>query len=263
MSRLRTLIVDDEPLARRRLDILLRERPEVEVAGVAAEGVAARRLIEELKPDLVLLDIKMPGLSGFDVLDGLPPETAPIVIFVTAFDRFALEAFDRAAFDYLLKPVEPERLAQAIARARAAKAARSAADRVRELEEVIGNLRAGAAEPESAYDREVWVQERGDRISLAVSAIDWVAAERDYVRIHAGPKSFLVRQPLGDLEARLDPRAFVRIHRSALVRIDRIARIRRAAGRCSVVLTTGAEAPVSRRHAAALKAATHGRPAGD
>lgn len=264
MGRLRTLIVDDEPLARRRLDILLRERPDVDVAGVAADGVAARRMIAELKPDLVLLDIKMPGLSGFDVLDGLTPEATPIVIFVTAFDRFALDAFDRAAFDYLLKPVEPERLGQAIDRAREAKAARTAAERVRELEEVLGNLRAGAAEETaSPFDREVWVQERGDRISLPVSSIDWVAAERDYVRIHSGPKSYLVRQPLGDLESRLDPRAFVRIHRSALVRIDRIARVRRSAGRCSVILTTGAEAPVSRRHTAALKAATHGRPAED
>lgn len=254
---LRVLIVDDEPLARRRLDILLRDVDGVEVAGVAAEGAQARRLIDDLRPDLVLLDIKMPGLSGFEVLDGVARagDAAPIVIFVTAFDRFAVEAFDRAAFDYLLKPVEPERLAQAIGRAREALARRGAAERVRELEEIVANLRGGPPEP-AAYDREVWVQERGDRLSLPVAAIDWVAAERDYVRLHAGARSFLVRLPLGALADRLDPRQFVRVHRSSLVRIDRIVRVRRTAGRTSVVLSTGAEVAVSRRHLAGLKAVT-------
>ncbi|HEY8615032.1 LytTR family DNA-binding domain-containing protein [Phenylobacterium sp.] len=256
MAPLRALIVDDEPLARRRLEILLRDTPDVEVAGMAADAGAASRMIADLAPDLVLLDIKMPGRSGFDVLDAAPREDGPIVIFVTAFDRYALEAFDRAAFDYLLKPVEPERLAQAIGRARDALAARQAAERVRELEEIVENLRGGAPPAAPSYERELWIQDRGDRISLPVAALDWVAAERDYVRLHAGPRSFLVRQPLGDLEARLDPRQFVRAHRSAVVRIDRIVRLRRAGGRVVLVLSTGAEIPVSRRHLAGVKAVT-------
>jgi DNA-binding LytR/AlgR family response regulator len=258
---LRVLIVDDEPLARRRLDILLKDIPDVVVAGAAPHAMSARKMIAELRPDLVLLDIKMPGMSGFDLLDALPKDTAPMVVFVTAFDRFAIEAFERAAFDYLLKPVEPERLAQAIGRAREALATREASERVRELEEIIANLRSGPQdEGAPAFDREVWVQERGDRLSLAVADIDWVAAERDYVRLHSGGRSFLVRGSMNGLTARLDPKAFVRVHRSALVRLDRIVRIRRLGGRSSVVLSTGAEVPVSRRYMPALKAVTRPAP---
>jgi DNA-binding LytR/AlgR family response regulator len=257
MARLRVLIVDDEPLARRRLEILLRDQAEVELAGAAADGVAARRMIAELSPQVVLLDIKMPGLTGLELLDALG-ETAPIVIFVTAFDRFALDAFERAAFDYLLKPVEPARLTASLARAREALAERAAAERVRELEEILQNLRSGPAPVASdgIFDRDIWIQERGGRIGLPVAAIDWVAAERDYVRIHAGARSFLVRQSIGALAARLDPALFVRVHRSSLVRADRIVRLRHAAGRGSVILSTGAEIPVSRRHMGALKALT-------
>ncbi len=250
---LRVLIVDDEPLARRRLEILLRERPDVTLVGAAADGVAASRMIEELAPDIVLLDIKMPGRTGLEVLDHLPPERAPIVVFVTAFDRFAIEAFERAAFDYLLKPVEPERLAAALTRARAALAERAAADRSRELEEIIANLRGGAEALDSPFMRSIWIAERGGRSHLAVAAIDWIAAERDYVRIHAGPKSYLIRQSIGGLEEKLDPAEFLRVHRSSLVRRDRIVRIRHAAGRGAVVLSTGVEIPVSRRHMAAVK----------
>jgi DNA-binding LytR/AlgR family response regulator len=184
------------------------------------------------------------------------------VIFVTAFDRFALDAFERAAFDYLLKPVEPARLTAALARAREALSERAAADRVRELEEILQNLRSGPAPPEaSAFEREIWIHERGGRTSLPVAAIDWVAAERDYVRIHAGARSFLVRQSIGALAARLDPNLFIRVHRSSLVRADRIVRIRHTAGRGAVSLSTGAEVPVSRRHMGALKALTTPRKA--
>src|ERR1700761_6108489 len=183
---LRVLIVDDEPLARRRLEILLREQADVELVGAASDGIVARKLIAERSPDVVLLDIKMPGLTGLEVLDALGPE-APIVVFVTAFDRFALDAFDRAAFDYLLKPVEPARLAASLARAREALAERAAAERAGELEEILRNLRSApaslsaAANPGADFDREIWIQERGGRTSVPVTAIDWVAAERDYV----------------------------------------------------------------------------------
>jgi DNA-binding LytR/AlgR family response regulator len=259
MSVLRVLIVDDEPLARRRLEILLRDQAEVELVGAAPDGVAARRMIAELNPHVVLLDIKMPGLTGIELLDALG-EAAPIVIFVTAFDRFALDAFDRAAFDYLLKPVEPARLTASLARAREALVEHAAAERVRELEEILHNLRSGPTmstpPPAAAFDRDIWIQERGGRINLPVTAIDWVAAERDYVRIHAGARSFLVRQSIGALAARLDPVLFVRVHRSSLVRADRIVRLRHAAGRGSVMLSTGAEVAVSRRHMGALKAMT-------
>jgi DNA-binding LytR/AlgR family response regulator len=253
---LRVLVVDDEPLARRRLEILLRDQADVELVGAAVEGRSARRMIAELKPDLVLLDIKMPGETGLELLASLDVETAPIAIFVTAFDRFAVEAFERAAFDYLLKPVEPARLGAAIARAREALATRSAAERVHELEEVLQNLRSGAVAEGPIYAREIWIQERGGRSSVPVAAIDWIGAERDYVRIHSGGRSFLLRRSIGALAASLDPAMFVRVHRSSLVRADRIVRVRHRAGRGSVVLATGAEIPVSRRHLAGLKALT-------
>jgi DNA-binding LytR/AlgR family response regulator len=260
---LRVLIVDDEPLARRRLEILLRDQPQVEMIGAAADGLAARAMIAERAPDVVLLDIKMPGLSGLEVLETLGSQ-APIVIFITAFDRFALDAFDRAAFDYLLKPVEPARLATALARARDALADRAAAERVQELEEILHNLRSAPGAPPPppngagaiAFDREIWVQDRGGRTSVPVAAIEWVAAERDYVRIHTAARSFLVRLSIGALAGRLDPRLFVRVHRSSLVRRDRIVRIRHAGGRGAVILSTGAEIAVSRRHMGALKAMT-------
>jgi len=255
MARLRVLIVDDEPLARRRLEILLRELPDLQLVGTAADGVAAARMIGELSPDIVLLDIKMPGRTGLEVLAGLDPQARPIVVFVTAFDRFAVEAFERAAFDYLLKPVEPHRLSAALARARTALAERAAAERSHELEEILRNLRTGP-QAEPAFARDIWVQERGGRACVPVAAIDWVAAERDYVRIHTGPKSYLIRQSIGSLEARLDPDQFLRVHRSALVRTDRIVRVRHAAGRGAVVLSTGAEVAVSRRHMGALKGLT-------
>ena len=262
MTPLRVLVVDDEPLARRRLEILLRDQAGVELVGAAPDGVAARRMIDELSPDVMLLDIKMPGLTGLELLDALG-QAAPIVIFVPAFDRFALDAFERAAFDYLLKPVEPARLAASLARAREALAERAAAERVQELEEVLRNLRSGPAPAPtpSAFDRDIWIPERGGRISLPVAAIDWVAAERDYVRIHAGARSFLVRQSISALAARLDTKVFVRVHRSALVRADRIVRVRHAGGRGAVVLSTGAEVAVSRRHMGALKALTRNPPA--
>jgi DNA-binding LytR/AlgR family response regulator len=250
---MRVLIVDDEPLARRRLEILLRELPDVLLVGAAADGVAAARMIGELSPDVVLLDIKMPGRTGLEVLDDLPRDRGPIVVFVTAFDRFAIEAFEKAAFDYLLKPVEPERLTAALGRARTALAERAAAERSRELEEILANLRSGADAPASPFMRSIWIAERGGRACLAVAAIDWIAAERDYVRIHSGPKSWLIRQSIGGLEEKLDPDEFLRVHRSSLVRRDRIVRIRHAAGRGAVVLSTGAEIPVSRRHMSAVK----------
>lgn len=263
MAALRVLIVDDEPLARRRLEILLRELPDLQLVGAAADGVSAARLIADHAPDVVLLDIKMPGRTGLEVLDGLDsagaaPSTTPIVIFVTAFDRFAVEAFEKAAFDYLLKPVEPQRLSAALARARATLSERAAAERAQELEEILKNLRTGP-EATSAFVRDIWVPERGGRACVPVAAIDWVAAERDYVRIHTGPKSYLIRQSIGALEAKLDPDQFLRVHRSALVRADRIVRIRHASGRGAVVLSTGAEVAVSRRHMGALKGLTRGR----
>jgi two-component system response regulator AlgR len=202
---LRTLIVDDEPLAVERLQILCARIAGLSLVGTAADGAGALRLIEALAPDLLLLDIQMPGLDGLDVARALAERASrPAVIFVTAFDQFAVAAFDVAAVDYLLKPVEAERLERAITR--------------------IG-AQIGTGQPAlapSPWTREFWVPHRSEIIRVPAGDIDLIEAERDYMRLHVGTRSFLLHQTITDLERKLDPAQFVRLHRSTLVRRDRI-----------------------------------------
>lgn len=202
---LRTLIVDDEPLAVERLQILCADLPQITLAGTANDGEAALRMVEALTPDLILLDIAMPGLDGMAVaarLQGLPKP--PSVVFVTAFDRFAVAAFDIAATDYLLKPVAPERLARAITR--------------------VEQVRGGA--PASPHAEEFWVPHRSEMIRIAAIDIDRIDAERDYMRLHVGARSWLIHETITALEQRLDPERFIRLHRSTIVRRDRIKSLR-------------------------------------
>jgi DNA-binding LytR/AlgR family response regulator len=259
---LRIGLVDDEPPAVRRLRLALAEMPGVEVAGTAGDGAQALELIAKGGLDVVLLDIRMPGLSGLDLLRAVPKEGAPVFIFVTAYSRFAAEAFELAAVDYLLKPVEFDRLRQAVDRARERLESRAAADRIAELEKVVAAIRtAEAGPPEGGWINELWVPDRGERLRLPVHLIDWVEAERDYVRIHSRGRSFLVRKSIRDLEAELDPAAFLRVHRAALIRRDRVARIaRRPGGLSTVILQSGAEVPVSRRLSSRVKRLATGRP---
>ncbi|MEW5687521.1 MAG: LytTR family DNA-binding domain-containing protein [Pseudomonadota bacterium] len=250
---LRVVLVDDEPPALRRLRLAIEKAPDAEVVGQASNGEDALAMIGRGGIDVVLLDIRMPGLSGLDLARAIDPEKAPIFIFVTAFSRFATDAFELAAVDYLLKPVEFDRLHAALERARRALQSRADRSRIAELEEVVAALRA-AEEPDGAYADEIWVPDRGDRVRLPVSLIDWVEAERDYVRIHSRGRSFLVRKPIRRLQDELDPAEFVRVHRGALVRRDRIVRLsRRPGGPSAVVLQTGAEVPVARRQAAIVR----------
>jgi two-component system response regulator AlgR len=203
----RTLIVDDEPLAIERLQILCARIPEVTLVGTATDGTAALRLIDALKPDLVLLDIQMAGMDGIALAQVLESrEQRPALIFVTAFDQFAVAAFDVAAVDYLMKPVEAGRLERAIARIRADTSA-------------AGKSIPGAP----TWTREFWVPHRSEVIRVPAQDIDLIVAERDYMRLHVGPRSFLLHQTISELERRLDPAEFVRLHRSTLVRRDRIA----------------------------------------
>lgn len=252
---LRVAIVDDEPPALRRLQMAIDKARDAEVVGQASTGEEALRLIAGGGVDVVLLDIRMPGLSGLDLARAIDPERAPAFIFVTAFSRFATDAFELAAVDYLLKPVEFDRLHAALERARKALQSRAARSRIVELEEVVAALRAAETEPPaSGFAEEIWVPDRGDRLRLPVALIDWVEAERDYVRIHSRGRSFLVRKAIRKLQAELDPADFLRVHRGALVRRDRIVRLaRRSGGPSAVVLQSGAEVPVARRQAAQVK----------
>jgi DNA-binding LytR/AlgR family response regulator len=251
---LRLLLVDDEPPALRRLRMLLAEVEDVEVVGQAAEGVDALAKLESMAVDVVLLDIKMPGLTGLELLSRFKA-APPAFIFITAYSRFAVDAFELAPTDYLLKPVSVERLRQALGRAREELSSRSAAARLAELE---ASLARGLTALEPSDDEglltEIWVKARGERVRLHLDTVDWIEAEGDHIRVHSGGRSFLLRLSIRQLEQRLDPRQFVRVHRSALVRAERIVRVARAdSGHAVLTLETGAEVPVSRRYAPRLK----------
>jgi len=210
-GRLKTLIVDDEPLAIERLQILCSRLPRIALVGTAMEGKSALRMIESLAPDLILLDIQMPGMDGIAVAQAIAGKSPrPSLIFVTAFDAFAVAAFDVAAVDYLLKPVALDRFERAIAR-------------ICQQAEVAMPTPPPAS---SAWTREFWVPHRSEIIRVPAGDIDLVEAERDYMRLHVGSRSFLLHETISGLERKLDPAEFVRLHRSTLVRRDRIAGFR-------------------------------------
>lgn len=209
------MIVDDEPLAVERLQMLCAREPRITLAGTATDGEAALRLIEGLRPDLVMLDIAMPLLDGIGVARAVGDMgLRPAIIFVTAFEGFAVEAFDLAAIDYLLKPVAHERLIRAIDRVETALGNRS--------DDLLG--RAPVAS--SQWAEEFWVPHRSELIRVGTDQIERIEAERDYMRLHVGGHSYLLHQTISSLEARLDPANFVRLHRSHIVRRDHIARLR-------------------------------------
>lgn len=249
LTRLRVMIVEDEPLATRRLVRLLKPLPEIEIVALAENGRRALELIEAARPNLLLLDIEMPGLNGFDLLERLPAGAAPAVVFVTAFDGYALKAFRVRAADFLLKPVVPDQLEAALAQARRDLASREVEHKLAELQEMMAALRKRAGEA-APYDREFWVHARSERIRVPTGEIDWIEADKDYVRLHAGTRCFLVNALIGSVESRLDPTEFMRVHRSAIVRLDRIRSVhRRRYGVLDIELAEGATVRVGRKYA--------------
>jgi DNA-binding LytR/AlgR family response regulator len=249
---LTAVIVDDEPVAVKRLQSLLQGLPGVEVAGVAQGAEGAAKLLADLKPDLLFADIEMPGLSGLDLVRGLDPAHAPVVVFVTAFQRYALDAIGLDGADYLLKPVERERLIEAVERARRRIAGRTAAEREAEFRAVISALRDKL---DSAGEQaSIWITaETGER-RVALDSLVWLQAERDYVRLHTATGRHLVRGTLAGFEARLPGERFVRVHRSAIVRADAVTAIRRKGDRAfEVTLATGDVAPVGRSYRGAVE----------
>jgi len=256
---LRVLIVDDEPLARQRLTELLQEQPDVEIAGYATNGEGAIDEIQDLDPDLVFLDVQMPGKTGLDVVREIGPEAMPPTIFVTAFDQYALTAFDVAAVDYLLKPFDDERFAQAFQRARR----RIELEQVGELAQQLRAVLRGGAPPAggeprtpraAGYLERVAVESRGQVRVVAVKAIDYITAHGAYVLLHAGIERFVVRERLQLLEERLDPARFFRIHRSTIVQVDRIETLLRGGGGdYAVRLRGGVELKVGRSRFEALE----------
>jgi DNA-binding LytR/AlgR family response regulator len=250
MNRLRIIAIDDEALALRRVEIALSQVPDVELVGTARGGREGLELIEQLRPDVLLLDINMAGFGGFDVVEGLTAANAPLIIFVTAFDEYAVRAFQVSAIDYLLKPLEFDRLRAALDKARTTIRMIDAEERAAELKELIATLRRDRQPVEQPrYEAELWAPRGSGFERVLVSQIDWIEAERDYVHLHTPGRSYLLRETMNGIQSRLDPDMFIRVHRSALVRIDRIGVICRPGyGRFSVQMTTGQEVPVGRTY---------------
>ena len=241
LQTLRTLIVDDEPLAIERLQILTGQQDGISLVGTASDGASALRMVDALAPDLVLCDIAMPDLNGLEVAAAIEAlDNPPAVVFVTAFDRYAVAAFDVAAVDYLLKPVSPERLARALSRVREWRATeRSPAQK-------------------SKWINEFWVQNRGEMLRIDAAQVDLIEAERDYMRLHVGARSWLIHQTIKSLEARMNPDQFMRIHRSKMIRREGIVGLKHHGdGAWSVDLGEGGVHRIGRTYLHDVKAIMH------
>jgi DNA-binding LytR/AlgR family response regulator len=242
---MRILIVDDEAPARERLKRLLVGLEDVEVVGEAGDGIQAVEMIERQGPDLALLDIQMPGLDGFGVVEAL--EDPPVIIFVTAYDQYAIRAFEVHALDYLLKPFSRERLAKAVRRAQGALA--EGQDLSAQLRPLLESLAA-----EGRYLTRLAVRDRDCIRVLDADEVDWIGIEDEQVMVHVGDQAYPIRRTLTELEARLDPKRFFRAHRSAIVNLDRIQEIIPwFKGSHILRLTTGAEVDLSRAQARVLR----------
>lgn len=248
------LVIDDEQIARRRLIRILRAIEGVEVIGEAADVPSAVEAALQLRPDLLLLDVQMPGGDGFDVIEKLGTQSPP-VIFVTAFDHHALRAFDIEAVDYVTKPVDPVRLSMAVRRAREAIEQRSREEQIGDLLATVEALRRSLRQNQTPAHF-FWVKGRGTQQRLGIETIDYVEAERDYVRLHAGGQSHLVSENISAVEARLSPLGFLRIHRSTLVRREAVSQLVQGRyGSWSLRLADGTELRVGRTYASAVRRA--------
>jgi two-component system LytT family response regulator len=217
MNKVRTLIVDDEPLAREGVRMLLEEDAEIAIIGESADGREAIKAIAEQMPDLVFLDVQMPEMTGFDVLAAVGAERLPAVIFVTAYDNYALAAFEVHALDYLLKPFTRGRFLKALERAKARLRQTGDDNLSRRLAALLQDVSPG-----EKYLERIVIKEAGRVTFLGVGEIDWIEAADTYVRLHVGGKSYLIRGTMGGLEAKLDPAKFLRVQRSAIVNLSRI-----------------------------------------
>jgi two-component system LytT family response regulator len=214
---IRAVIVDDEPLARRRIRSLLVEAEGVEVVAECANGREAIQALEAAPPDLLFLDIQMPEVDGFDVLQAIGVGQVPVVIFVTAYDQFALRAFEAHALDYLLKPFDDERFEAALQRARERIRQQQGGDLDRRLRALLEEVRG-----DHGYLRRLVVPSGHRSVFIRTEQIDWIEAERNYVRLHVGGRAYLLRENLSRIASALDPTTFCRIHRSTIVNVDRI-----------------------------------------
>lgn len=251
-NKIRASIVDDEPFARERVRRLLGREADIEIVGEAGDGFQAIEMIRSARPDLLFLDVQMPGRDGFGVLENLQPEETPVVIFLTAFDRYAVRAFETAALDYILKPFDEERFAKALARARTALAQISSAESHGDSRLSSGEVETEASSELGAgqkYLERIIIRSGGRVFFRRADEIDWIEAEGNYVRLHSGDAAFLMRETIGGLEAQLDPAKFARVHRSAIVQMGKIREASvTLSGSYKLVLETGEQLVMSRRY---------------
>src|SRR5687768_442930 len=242
VNRIRTLVVDDEPMARERVLSLLQHEEDVEVVGECSDGTQALAAIQHYAPDLVFLDVQMPGIDGFGVIEGIGADKMPTVIFVTAYDEYALRAFEVHALDYLLKPFGRDRFRQTLTHARAHLERRRAGDLGRRLLALVNDIK-----PEAPKLDRLIVKSGGRVFFLRTGDLDWIEAAGNYVRLHLGEESHLFRGTMNRMEARLDTRRFVRIHRSRIVNTERIKELQPwFNGEYVVILRNGTRLPLSR-----------------
>ena len=253
--KLRALIVDDELLSRKKIRAFLQDYPEFQVVGECADGEQAVGDIKAHKPDLIFLDVQIPGRNGFEVLDGLEDKCAPAIIFVTAFDKYAVRAFEVRALDYLLKPFNKARFAEAVKRFHERGARLSGAERKEELRALLREIQR-----ESRESERIVVKSGSRTIFLRKGSIEWVEAQGDYVKLHSSKECHLLRETMTALSDRLDPGRFVRIHRSRIVNLDYIREIRPLwGGDCVVLMRDGTELTMSRTYRASLQTALYGQ----
>jgi two-component system LytT family response regulator len=253
---IRTIIVDDEKLAIQGLQLRLEKYPDVEVIDTCANGREAIRKIKTEKPDLVFLDIQMPGFDGFSVVKGVMEIEPPLFVFVTAYEEHAIRAFEANAVNYLMKPVDEDKLADTIDRVRSRIAEKRSAEEAEKLKDVLAEVAPEAieqmpAEEETAgrYEKLINVKDRGQIFRVDVDTIEHIEAAGDYMCIYTGDNSLILRETMKDLERRLDPRVFQRVHRSTIVNLDQVRQVKpHTNGECFLVLDSGAEVKVSRSY---------------
>ena len=253
---IRTLIVDDEKLAIQGLQLRLEPYADVEVIGTCANGREAIRAIKTEKPDLVFLDIQMPGFDGFSVVGGVMDIEPPLFVFVTAYEEHAIRAFEANAVNYLMKPVDEDKLADTLDRVRTRLTEKRSADEAKKLQNVLAEVAPDAmenlpVEDENAgrYERMINIKDRGQIFRVDVESIEHIEAAGDYMCIYTGDNSLILRETIKDLERRLDPRVFQRVHRSTIVNLDQVHQVKpHTNGECFLVLGSGAEVKVSRSY---------------
>ncbi len=254
---IRTLLVDDEKLAIQGLQLRLEPHTDIEIIGTCANGREAIRAIKTQKPDLVFLDIQMPGFDGFSVVQGVMELEPPLFVFVTAFEEHAIRAFEANAVNYLMKPVDEDKLADTIERVRHRIAEKRSAEEAEKLKNVLADVAPDAAEEfteQSAesndrFEKLINVKDRGQIFRVEVGSIEHIEAAGDYMCIYTGDNSLILRETMKDLERRLDPRTFQRVHRSTIVNLDQVRQVKpHTNGECFLVLDSGAEVKVSRSY---------------